>query len=352
MNNVQLTRDRVLTVHAGTHKTASTYIQSRLLANAKILAKAGVFTDYPQEITRKFKPLVAALQAGDWSAWKLYLQMVPAHCNHILVSAEQFSQSLANPKIFKPLTKLLLKHGYRTKIIVFLRDQPDYTNAHFVHSTRRLYHHMPFNDYVDMQLNECKRFYDYEYLFGSLIKEPGIQIDFLPYLSSLGDPFERLMRHLGFKPNTAWKSHSEGAVNIQPGHKGVWLAQEISKQLFEQYGIIDGKGSPLKNRGTAVRRIAEREGWAKDRYYGFDEAMFEKVVENYAESNDRFAQDVWGCSWRKVYPLHRLDRQVYELPASGTEHTKMLALTQEALDFIVDEAMFKTKKHWTSLFLN
>ena len=90
-------------------------------------------------------------------------------------------------------------------------------------------------------------FYDYEYLFSSLIKEPGIQIDFLPFLSSLGDPFERLMRYLGFKPNTAWKSHAEGVVNIQSGHKGVWLAQETSKQLFEHYGITGGKGSPLKN---------------------------------------------------------------------------------------------------------
>ena len=97
----------MLTVHAGTHKTASTYIQSRLLANSEILAKAGVFSDYPQETTRKFKPLVAALQAGNWIPWKLYLQMVPAHCNHILESAEHFSQSLANPKTFKPLTKLL-----------------------------------------------------------------------------------------------------------------------------------------------------------------------------------------------------------------------------------------------------
>lgn len=326
---------RIFTIHAGTHKTASTYIQSRLYVNSNHLRRLGTYTGYPGAKAGKFKPLVTALRRNKWDTWTNYLAQIPENCDHVLISAEQFTQPLANPKHFKPLFDVLQKHGFQAQVIVFLRDQPDYMNSRFVHTTRRLYHHTPFEEYVDQQLTQGRRYFDYEYLFRHLLLEPSIQISFLPFLPSLGDPFERLMDHLKLSSDKPWKPFATGVANIQPGHKGVWLAQEISKRLISEYNVKGGKNGPLQNTSAKLRRITDREGWAQDRYNGFNQDLLDKVITHYEDSNDRFANNTWGKSWRDVYPSARAKTLTYELPSSGPEHEKMLSLVEEGVNSLV-----------------
>lgn len=115
--------------------------------------------------------------------------------------------------------------------------------------------------------------------------------------------------------------------NIQPGCKGVWLAQEVSRRL-EQRGL---QPRQVRNSSAAIRRIAEREGWTKDRYYGFDVGLQTRVVEHYAAANDTFAHQVWGKSWRDVFPLKTPTKAVYQLPDSGKEHDCMMKFADEVM---------------------
>ena len=338
-----ITDKRIFTIHAGTHKTASTYIQNRLFANSKLLAAEKIYNKYPQKESLKFKPLVSALHSGDWDAWSSYLRKIPPSCSHAIVSAEQFAQPLADPKIFNQLNTLLRKNGFKTQVVIFLRDQPDYLNARFAHSTRRLYHHASFEDYISQQLKKGRHLFDYEYLFKDLVAEPDIRIHFLPFLSSLGDPFERLMDCIDCKPNKSWKPATEEEINIQAGHKGVWLAQETGKRLLSEYNIIGGKTGPLRNTGAVIRSIAEREGWTKDRFYGFDQSMLENIIKHYAECNDRFSEKIWGKPWRSIYPMPQAKQKIYELPASGAERNRMLLLVDEATKALVGN--LKQTKH-------
>ena len=319
---------RWLVIHAGTHKTASSYIQSRMAANGAELERAGVLLRYPRAPAQKHKPLAAALANAAWPEWIRYLRGLPPTGELVLVSGEQFTQPLANSRGHRALTDLLEAEGFGLHVLLFLRDQPDYINARFVHSTRRLYHHQSFDAYVESQLAERRHIYDYGHLFSALIHDSRIRCTFLPYGSSWGDPFDRLLTTLGhLPPEGGWRPADPDKGNVQPGCEGVWLAQRIGEQL-EDLGI---EGRSLANAGAAVRRIAEREGWQQDRYCGFDAPAATAVAAHYASANDAFALQVWGCPWRQRMPELPVYRRVFEPPAEGTERQRLEGLVRSAL---------------------
>jgi hypothetical protein len=321
-------RQRLFMIHAGTHKTASSYIQSRIAANRHELREANVQVSYPASPNRKHKPLAAALAARKWDAWHRYLKSLPQDGEVVLVSAEQFTQLLVKPKLQRSLLEMLEAEGFRLAVMFFLRDQPDYINARFVHSTRRLYHHLPFDDYVRIQLNERDHIYDYFKLFSPLVGNHAIQATFLPYGSSLGDPFERLVSVLGIQtPAGGWRSADPTKSNIQPGCQGVWLAQRLSERL-EQLGI---SGPALVNTGAIVRHIVVTEGLEDDRYWGFDESSAAVVSEHYSAHNNQFAQKVWGCDWRDKIPELMVGRCEFQPPLEPAARSQLDALVEKGL---------------------
>jgi hypothetical protein len=319
---------RWFVIHAGTHKTASSYIQSRMAANGAELERAGVLLRDPGRPAQKHKPLAAALAKRAWPEWIRYLRGLPPTGELVLVSGEHFTQPLANRRRHRALAELLEAEGFGLHVLLFLRDQPDYINARFVHSTRRLYHRQSFDAYVECQLVERRHIYDYNHLFSTLIDDSRIRCTFLPYGSSWGDPFDRLLTTLGhLPPEGGWRPAPPDKGNVQPGCGGVWLAQQIREQL-DELGI---EGRSLANARDPVRRIAEREGWQLDRYCGFDAPSAAAVATHYASANDAFAQHVWGCPWRQRMPELPMHRRVFEPPADGMERQRLEGLVRSAL---------------------
>jgi hypothetical protein len=324
-------------IHAGTHKTASSYIQSRMAANVDPLARAGVVLRYPASPAAKHKPLAKALASRRWPVWRRFLRGLPAAAPVVLLSAEQFTQSLALRRCHQPLVELLEAEGFRLQVVVFLRDQPDYINARYVHSTRRLYHHQPFEAYVADQLAERRHIYDYNHLFRRLVRDSSVDCTFLPYGSGLGDPFERMMAAVGCSaPEGGWLPADPSKANLQPGCQGVWLAQAISDRL-EQLGI---RGRSMGNSGGVVRRIAEQQGWQDDRYCGFDVDGAAAVAAHYAKANDAFARRVWGCSWRERVPEVPMQRRQFEAPVAGPQRQQLEELVEQGL---VDLAVYNRR---------
>ena len=78
---------RELILHAGTHKTASTYIQARLKRNRDRLSAHGIVYAFPEGDTT-FKRLSKAIGNRDWSVWHDYLRQTIQPDHHLLISAE------------------------------------------------------------------------------------------------------------------------------------------------------------------------------------------------------------------------------------------------------------------------
>ncbi len=319
---------RTLVIHAGTHKTASSYIQSRVAANSHALNDQNIFLRYPDPSRGKHKPLARSLAKRGWRYWRGYLGSVPDEVSTVFLSGEQFTQPLAKKNRLEPFVELLEKCGYQLRLVVFLRDQPDYINARYVHSARRLYHHQSFAAYVEEQLAHRRRVYDYSFLFRHWLSDPRIVLTFLPYSRTLGDPYERMAGSLGWcEPASGWQPADPSKGNVQPGCRGVWLAQAVGRRL-EQLGI---KGRSLVNAGAVIRSIAEQQGWIADRYWGFDGSLAARVSEHYAESNDRFAHRVWQCPWRQVVAHQELAQQMFDPPVASVDHDQLDGLVRQAL---------------------
>jgi hypothetical protein len=311
---------RLLVIHAGTHKTASSYIQSCMAANRSLLRRSGVLIEYPSLPAHKHKPLADALDKRQWEYWENYIKNLSREEPLVLISAEQFTQIIVKTGIRRQLTALLEKEGFQLGVAVFLRDQPDYINSRYVHSVRRFYHAQNFDGYVQDQLADRKHIYNYNRLFFGLATDSSTRTFFLPYGRELGDPFDRLLSALGIQtPPGGWQAADPSKTNIQPGFRAVWLAQQITEQLH----LLGVNSRSLVNTGDVVRRIAMSEGWLDDRYCGFNEDSASAVVDHYARSNHRFARRVWGCEWRQVVPEVSMRRTVYIPPDPGPEQEHM-----------------------------
>ncbi len=337
---------RTCFLHAGTHKTASTYLQSRFLANRKRLARHGITYAFPDKPARKFKSLATAAKEGNWAEWDAYLKRHAQSPGNLLLSAEQFTAPLCDQRLLRGLLATLERHDYRPAIIIYVRPQLDYINSMYVHTLRRLYHAFDFESYLKYyprhysgegnKANLQDR-YNFNQVFQPLLSEPGLTSIFVPFSRSLGDPFSQFLEALELPQQEDWLPGDPASGNVQPGIKAVWLARQLGLRL-ESLGI-DGKS--LRKTGQVLRNLAEQQGWDQDRYFGFSESLASSVLDHYAGDNDEFARRVWGKDWNSVFSGSTVPAQAVYEPASEQEREQMMAIVDSLLQTLAsrDQAL-------------
>ncbi|MEO1001868.1 MAG: hypothetical protein AAFX65_02005 [Cyanobacteria bacterium J06638_7] len=315
---------RICYIHAGTHKTASTYIQSRLIQNRKILLGEGIIYEFPGRDGRKHKPLLKAINRSNWKAWHTYLERFQQRRQHLLMSAEQFTRPLCDTRHLARIAKILLKHDYQLHVVVFIRPQLEYINSRYVHTLRRLYHSLTLEEYVSQSMqNGSNDVFNYNQYFEPLLSS-GIPFTFIPFSRRYGDPFLQLMSALQLSTDLSYKPAAPGSENVQPGTKGVWLSRLVV-QTIEALGL---KGRSLKQTSKMVRQVAEREGWHEQRYFGFSEELAERTINHYQAGNDAFSQRVWAVPWQQMFGSQVPTQSIYS-PACLSEADRMNQLADQ-----------------------
>lgn len=328
---------RELVVHAGTHKTASSYLQNRLFANRQGLADQGVHLDWPGRAGRKHKGLVQAMEEGRPAPWRRYLESAPSTARQVLVTAEQFTPAITEPGHLVFLESLAAAHRCRLRVLLVLRDQPDGLNALYAHTVRRLYHHHGFEAYLRQRRRLGGWDVNCHGWLEPLLSRPTIDLLLLPYRSPGGgsapqapatDPFLMLAGALGWSaPTGGWQPASRQAINTQVGRRGIALARRVAA-LISGHGI-DPRS--LRNTGGVIREIAEREGWTRDRFQGFDPPTYHRLRSELRPANDALAQKVWGVPWAEVFPACPQPQALDDAPTDPWEAARMEACVQEAL---------------------
>ena len=312
---------KTLLVHAGTHKTASTYIQSRLRENRSQLLEGGVKLLSIKRKVGDEKILPAIIRSRDDALLRSWLERRSGRHHSFLYSAEQCTQPLLREGCLEWLLTVLEGMGFELKLAFFLRDQPDYINSMYVQKVKKFYHSIDISAYADECMHQQPDWFDYDFMFSSLVSDPRVDVNFLPYGRQFGDPFERLMALPGWLPLPAgeWLPAASGRANDQPGIKGVCLALKVSAELNRQ-GVHLGR---LSHRSRYIRRYLLPLGWPADRYFGLSEDQVERIRSFYEPSNDRFAEKVWSNpSWRSVFSgqkeqsLHVLDESTLSAAAA------------------------------------
>lgn len=326
---------RTLHLHAGPHKTASTYLQSCLHENRERLSRQGLKVCAPPARTlAQHRPLAVALEQADWPSWHRFLRHESqTAAADLIVSAEQFARPLANPETAAALASVLAEHGFQLHVILFLRDQVDFINAMYVHTLRRLYHGQAFQGYVRRLTRDGGSNLHYHRTYAPLLSSAQLRCTALPFHSAMGDPFTQLLAAI--QPELAaiadWHPAAADKANIQPGARGVWLAPQIRRQLVQ--AGLDPRS--LHKPGQAVRTLSERHGWHAQRFWGFTPQQARELAARFAHDNARFAQRAWGQPWEEAVPSrHHQPQLIYREGDDPAFDQQRQALIAEAISVL------------------
>ena len=321
-----------LIVHAGTHKTASTYIQERLHRNRDRLQLQGVSLQDPLDCKPKPKKLAAELCKRRTKRWKVFFQQQPK-ATHRLLSAEQFAVPLTDPDCIQQLEAMADEAGYELHIVIFIRSQLDYINSRYIYSLRRFYHHQTFEQFVDDALkgrlaNEKamrgkierrQDVFDFWSYFQPLLKakDKGLKVSFLPFRQGGLDPFEQFIQAINISPELTWKPCHQRHYNRSPGTRGVWLARVLS-QLLKESNISP---KTIENSSQIILQEEQRRFWRDPSFWGYSRKLTLKVTRHFEANNAKFAQAVWNCSWDKAF-----------FTANKTEHRRRSVYNPESIE--------------------
>ena len=330
--NILLGLEKTLLLHSGTHKTASSYIQMRLLSNKKNFKNLGVkLLDIDAKVSgNKILPVIIRSQNLDQLKYFLKCR---SRYSTLVYSAEQCTRPLILENRLEWFVGALESLGFKLRLAFFLRDQPDYINSMYIHSLKKFRHSLDISDYMSQCLEEKRDWFDYNYMFSSLLRNSRLDAEFLPYGKQFGDPFERLMALPGWLPNYQgqWLSSTKNFANEQPGAKGVYLALKVSRRLIK----LGVDTASLRQRAGYVKKYIAPLGWSRDRYFGLKQDQIQHIRQFYDSSNNQFASKVWSNkSWQSVFAGQKLQPHnvVDENKLSFDEKEEMNRLTLEVIE--------------------
>jgi len=337
-----------LIVHAGTHKTASTYIQERLHRNRDLLQRQGISLQDPLDCKPKPKKLAAELCKRRTKRWKAFFNR-QLKGPHRLLSAEQFAVPLTDPDCIQQLEAMADEAGYELHIVIFIRSQLDYINSRYIYSLRRFYHHQTFEQFVGdalkgkLQNEKAMRgkierrqdVFDFWTYFQPLLqaKAKGLKVSFLPFRQGGLDPFEQFILTINLSTDLAWKPCPQRHYNRSPGTRGVWLARVLS-QLLDENDISPKK---IRNSSQIILQEEQKRFWRDPSFWGYSRKLTKKVTRHFEENNAKFARAAWNCSWDRAFASgnnaqHRR-RSIY-VPGSIESEIRMHAIAHNLLSRI------------------
>ena len=306
---------RTLHLHAGPHKTASTYLQARLQANRRALERQGLRYPTPWG-EHSHRQLARALQAGRFEALEQLLARHRRWDGDLLLSAEHFAPLVSDGTALARLQRLSEEAGFALHVLSVVRPQAELLNSFYAHGLGRLYGAPSFPAYVRAQLagrrlrGPARRRWirmaplvlDPEQRYGALLQQAGVRASFLPLVPRRRDPFEQLLELLGL-PAGDWRPAPASQANEQLGRRGLGLAYLLNRELdslpLRRDRLIAEHG--LNRLVEQIRALARRRGWVEERFSGWQPRALRLLEAGLGPANARFAQRVWGCGWQEVF---------------------------------------------------
>lgn len=307
--------ERTVTLHVGMHKTATTYIQTCLRKNLRLLRHEGFITPGSR---KENTALVRSLVSGNIHQWTEWLESAAKTGCQPLMSHEAFSLALCEPvKGMRIQSGLWLADqlksiGWRLRIIVFIRSQESYLNSRYTQLAKRLRVDCDFKTYVMKvmgggTISECNLMT----LFGWLKEDTSVRFSMIPFGSNRNqhgqlvqhkvDPFEQLAVELDLPSTTIARTRRAKVLNQQPGRLGVKLAREVC-QFMQQRQPAELK-THRKQLSTAIEELAIKKEWNREPFNGLTMQLRQDIREHYRETNQIFCRSFWANQqWEQIFP--------------------------------------------------
>ena len=317
----------MLWIHAGPHKSASSYVTERLRQNRDHLAAQGVLMDGDNN------RLVNAVAEKNYGPVEEALATLPSSLNRVLLSSSSLDDRILSRTVLGQLQALVERQGFKLGVSYFVRDQQSWLNSVYAHRVRRFRETPDFEQYCEYIMHDSASWnIAYPSKFRVLSRFPAIATLFLPLSKQVAitDPFLALVEGLDLEKPAGeqdWLAGRSSKQNIQPGARGIWMSA-LCRRLMVETGFDP---EVLKRKGKVIRDLAIELGWDREKFDGFDQSIQDRVSAFYASSNEAFAQEHWGVSWNSLFPVRPAAQRVYAGPQSETERKEMRGLMVRVL---------------------
>ncbi|MFN7230171.1 MAG: hypothetical protein ACK5UG_14055 [Synechococcaceae cyanobacterium] len=315
------TRNRTLHVHAGPHKTASTWIQAGLERNRALLLRQGLRYDTPWR-EQSHRHLARQLLGGAADPLARWLRDRRRWDGDLLLSAEHLSRLIHGSEGLELLRCTAAAEGWQLHVISFIRPQPALINSYYAHTLARLYASLSFADYVRLQCEgrwpqprpAARRQWirlqplslDPGERFAAVLAaaERGeLRASFLPFPAAGIDPGQPLLDLLEID-RAGWCQPRWRDRNAPPGRRGLALALAVNRLLdglAERRNVLI-QHHRLNHLAARIGTIARRRGWIHERFDGWTAELLQLVHTTYGQANQRFARRVWAADWGDHWP--------------------------------------------------
>ena len=317
----------MLWIHAGPHKAASSYVTERLRQNRGCLADQGVLMDGDDN------RLANAIAEKNYVPVEEALATLPSSLHRLLLSSSSLDDRILSRTVLGKLQALVERQGFKLGVSYFVRDQHSWLNSVYAHRVRRFRETPDFERYCEYIMHDSESWdIAYPSKFRVLSRFPAITSLFLPLSRQveITDPFLALVEALDLdapEGEQGWLPGRSSKQNIQPGARGIWMSA-LCRRLMVETGFDP---EVLKRKGKVIRDLAIERGWDREKFDGFDQALHDRLSAFYTNSNEAFAQQHWGVSWRSLFPERPAAQRMYSGPRTDAEHREMRALMVRVL---------------------
>jgi hypothetical protein len=329
-------------VHVGPPKTATTYVQRELFANADILFRHGVYL--PRSGRLELEPRAVCHHHLAWEltgsprfrsdlgGWdSLVAELEGSDGDVALVSSEELARAVTVPDVAARLLDRLRSTGRKVTVVYVVRDQLSQINSFYAQQVKMLEPVDAFVPHVTGMLRRGEA--DLESLTACWRSAPEVEFVAVPFPQmSESDPLVALLRAARVGVAESELEALPDTVNITLGP----IAVEAIRLLRAYLSGLDPSFSHDDIAARRLHRIAAREakgvGWCDDPFWGWSPALAARAAQRLEPSNQRFAHAVWGTGWPLAMPVDRprVQTNLLRLPPAELErvHVFVLALAR------------------------
>lgn len=303
-----------IVVHIGPPKTASTYIQRGLFANADLLARHGVYLPnagrleletksvchhhLAWELTgdRKFRPAVA----GGWDSLTEELAGVDAET--VLLTSEIFDLAITTAGAGDQLVQRLTALSDDVTIVYVAHDQLSLMNSSYEDKVKRFEEVGGFVPYVKRVLSSGEADLERNYL--SWAESESAKFVAIPLPQLLEDkPLATFLRAARIDVPVDELVTMEEPANASLGPVGVEATRLLGRYLRAVNPKFDSSDMAARKLHRMAAAQARTAGWCDDPYWGWPKPLAAAAAEQLEASNQRFARAAWGTDWPLPMPV-------------------------------------------------
>lgn len=246
--------------------------------------------------------------AGPTNAGRAWLQeALAADARALLLSSDALSDALTSPEEAAGLADMARELGLDVRVVVVVREQIGYINSLYCKRVLAMETARSFTEFATTSVPAHR--FDYVASFGAVADTDGVDLVAVPYPRLVSAGAGRVvLEAAGLKDCADVLPVDTVSPAALPGPVLIAATRLLHKRL-RRMGMFHEHGKArLRNLVDRLGQRAVDVGWESTAYWGWDVALRRGVEEEYAATNDLFAEFVWGTPWEEPFSTGRTQR--------------------------------------------